>query len=199
MENIKKAIKNRRSYYSISDKSPVSNKELKELIDFALLHVPSPFNSQSARIVLLLNENHTKLWNIVTEEIAKNTSEESFKKSKLKIDNCFKAGYGTVLFFEDQNVVKDLQKRFPLYKDNFPIWSEQSSAMHQFVIWTLLEEMGFGASLQHYNPLIDKEVGKTWDIDPQWKLIAQMPFGIPLEEPNEKDFNSLEHRSIVFE
>lgn len=73
----------------------------------------------------------------------------------------FKAGYGTVLFFEDQSIVKSLQEQFALYADNFPIWSQQTSGMHQLVVWTALEGEGLGATLQHYNPLIDDEVKKN--------------------------------------
>jgi len=40
----------------------------------------------------------------------------------------------------------------------------------------MLEDAGLGASLQHYNPLIDQETAETWDINPDWKLLAQMPF-----------------------
>ncbi len=75
--------------------------------------------------------------------------------------NSFASGYGTILYFEDMSVVEDLQKQFALYKDNFPVWSQQSSAMHQFVIWTSLEIEGFGASLQHYNELIEEDVKKN--------------------------------------
>ena len=39
------------------------------------------------------------------------------------------------------------------------------------------KDAGFGASLQHYNPLIDEAVAKQWHINPNWKLIAEMPFG----------------------
>ena len=31
--------------------------------------------------------------------------------------------------------------------------------MLQLVVWTALEAEGLGATLQHYNPLIDDEVG----------------------------------------
>ena len=62
------------------------------------------------------------------------------------------------MYFEDQVVVEGLQEQFALYKDNFPIWSLQSSGMLQFTIWTSLEAEGLGASLQHYNPLIDEQV-----------------------------------------
>ena len=61
-------------------------------------------------------------------------------------------------------------------------------------VWTSLEIEGFGASLQHYNPLIDDEVRKTWDILRDWKLIAQLPFGKPTAEPGDKDFSPLEER-----
>ena len=47
--------------------------------------------------------------------------------------------------------------------------------MHQFAIWTMLEDAGLGASLQHYNPLIDEKVQNEWKLNPNWKLIAQMP------------------------
>lgn len=106
----------------------------------------------------------------------------------------FKSGYGTVLFFEDEAEVKSLQKQFPLYAGNFPILSNQASWMHQLVIWAALESEGLGASLQHYNPLIDEEVKKEWNIPSNWKLIAQMPFGNPTLQPGEKKFQPIENR-----
>jgi len=66
--------------------------------------------------------------------------------------------------------------------------------MLQFVVWTALENEGFGATLQHYNPLIDEEVQQTWNVPSSWKLIAQMPFGKPTFEPGEKQFQPLEDR-----
>lgn len=110
----------------------------------------------------------------------------------------FRSGYGTILFFEDDAVIKSLQEQFELYKDNFPIWSQQSSGMLQFAIWTALELEGLGASLQHYNPLIDEAVKAEWNIPESWRLIAQMPFGNPTAEPGEKDFQPIEERVKVF-
>ena len=43
-----------------------------------------------------------------------------------------------------------------------------------------------GASLQHYNPLIDDEVRRVWNLSDDWKLIAQMPFGVPVAQPGFK-------------
>ena len=63
--------------------------------------------------------------------------------------------------------------------------------MHQLVVWTGLEAEGLGASLQHYNPLIDDEVKQEWNVPANWKLIAQMPFGNPTAAPGEKNSNHL--------
>ena len=114
------------------------------------------------------------------------------------IEHSFAAGYGTVLFFEDTDVVRGLQQQFPAYAGNFPVWSEQTSAMHQLAVWTMLEDAGLGASLQHYNPLIDDEVRKRWSLPGEWKLVAQMPFGTPAGEPGEKTFKPLDERIRVF-
>lgn len=70
--------------------------------------------------------------------------------------------------------------------------------MHQLVIWTALEEVGFGASLQHYNPIIDESVQEEWSLPSTWKLIAQMPFGKPTAEPGDKEFKPLEDRVKIF-
>lgn len=196
---LQQAIKDRRSYYSISDNSPLSNKEIKEIVDLAIKHVPSAFNSQSTRVVLLLGEHHKKLWDITKDELQKIISADAFAVTKEKIETSFQSGYGTVLFFEDQSVVKSLQEQFPSYSANFPVWSEHTSAMHQYAVWMMLEEAGFGASLQHYHPLINEGVAKTWDIHPEWKLVAQMPFGMPIGEPGKKEFKPLEDRSLIFE
>lgn len=122
--------------------------------------------------------------------------EENFSSTKQKIGS-FSAGYGTILYFDETNTTKSLQEQFPLYKDNFEVWAEHQNAMLQFVIWTALEDAGFGASLQHYNPLIDEEVKNTFQIPPSWRLIAQMPFGLPTSPAGEKEFLPLSERIIV--
>lgn len=192
------ALVHRRTYYSITNQSPVSDQEIQDIIDLAVKHVPSAFNSQSTRVVLLLGSSHQKLWSIVKGALKKIVPEEAFTKTVEKIDGSFACGYGTVLFFEDQAVVKGLQEAFPPYQDNFPGWSLQASAMHQLAVWVMLEEKGFGASLQHYNPLIDEEVRREWELPENWKLISEMPFGIPGNQPGEKEYKPLEGRVKVF-
>lgn len=197
-KELKEAFKLRRTYYTISNKSLVSDKEIEDIVNFAVTNVPSAFNSQSSRVVLLLGDNHKKLWNITKDILKKIVPAEAFPATEGKIDGAFAAGYGTVLYFEDQNVVKGLQEAFPAYADNFPIWSQHTSAMHQYAIWTMFEEAGFGASLQHYNPLIDEQVLSTWNLPSSWKLVAEMPFGVPTQDAGPKEFAPLDERVKVF-
>jgi len=191
------AVADRRSFYGISKEKVTSDEVINEVLQQAVKNTPSAFNSQSARVVLLLGKHHDKLWDITKESLRKIVPADNFGETEEKI-NSFGNGYGTVLFFEDTSVVETLQSQFALYKDNFPVWSQQSSGMHQYVVWTALEIEGFGASLQHYNELIEEQVKKEWNVPGNWKLISQMPFGKPVGKPDEKQFQSLEDRIKVF-
>ncbi|ACB83876.1 nitroreductase family protein [Natranaerobius thermophilus] len=195
--NFYTAVEKRRSIYGISKEAVISDDKIKKIIEHAVKFIPSAFNSQSGRVVLLLGEHHDKLWEIIKDILREKVSEKKFPKTEEKL-NSFKSGYGTVLFFEDQEPVQELQQKFPKYKDTFPIWSHHSSGMLQYVVWTALELEGFGASLQHYNPIIDDAVKKEWDIPENWELVSQMPFGKPTAPPGEKEFKPLDERIKVF-
>jgi predicted oxidoreductase (fatty acid repression mutant protein) len=190
-------VENRRSYYAIGKDIGVSFDDIKNTVEHSVKYVPSAFNSQSGRAVILVGEHHDKLWEIIRETLRKIVPSEAFASTDEKI-NSFKNGYGTVMFFEETEIVKGLQEAFPLYKDNFPLWSTQSSGMLQFTVWAALEELGLGASLQHYNPLIDDEVLSTWNLPKSWKLMSQMPFGNRLAEPGAKEFSPLDTRVKIF-
>ena len=197
-KKLKDAIKDRRTYYQLQNSSPVSDQEIQSILEHVLLYAPSSFNSQSARMLLLLGDNHTKMWEITKDELKKvSKSEEAFKSTEEKVNTSFASGYGTVLFFEDQTVIKGLQGSLPSMAEKFTQWSEHSSGIAQILTWIGLESVGLGASLQHYNPLIDEAVRKEWSINEDWKLIAQMPFGLPAGEPGEKTHVKLEERLVV--
>ncbi|MBP1639739.1 MAG: nitroreductase [Bacteroidetes bacterium] len=190
-------VEQRRSYYGIGKEAVVSDEKIKEIIEHAVKYTPSAFNSQSARVILLLGAQHNKLWSMTKEILRKIVPAENFGATEEKI-NSFGNGYGTVLFFEDNNVIDALQNQYPPYAHNFPVWSQQSNGMHQFVVWSSLEAEGFGASLQHYTELIEEEVKKEWHVAASWKLIAQMPFGKPTFEPDEKPFQPLKERVLIY-
>lgn len=182
MTEAKNLYQNRRSVYALGKNLPISEQEVLEIIDNAVKYSPSAFNSQTAHAVVLLGEDHQKLWDITFGELEKFLpNEETKAATKGKIDS-FAGAYGTILFFEDHDVVKGLQEQFPSYADNFPIWSEQSTGIASFAVWNALAEAGVGANIQHYNPVIDEKVVAEWNIPANLVLRAQMPFGEKLQE-----------------
>ena len=196
-QNFLKALENRRSIYGLGNKPRIPEEEILELVRRAVKASPSAFNSQGARVAVLLGEQHEKLWNDTLEILRGVAPADGFGKTEEKIHS-FRAGYGTVLFFEDQDVVSGFQRNFPLYRDNFPVWSLESAGMLQLAVWTALEAAGLGASLQHYNPLIDGKVRENWKFPQNWKLLAQMPFGTVAAAPGPKEFLPIDQRVKVF-
>ncbi|MFH7804109.1 nitroreductase family protein [Acinetobacter haemolyticus] len=180
-------MKQRRTIYAIGQNVPIAADQIEEIIKEVVRNSPSAFNSQTSRIVTLYGESHAKFWSIVRETLRKIVPEDSFASTNAKI-NSFAAGYGTVLFFEDQDAVKSLQEQFPLYAEHFPAWSEHSTGIAQFAVWASLAEQHIGASLQHYNPVIDDEVAATFDIPENWKLRAELVFGSIEVPAGEKTF-----------
>ncbi|WP_151957944.1 nitroreductase family protein [Acinetobacter guillouiae] len=180
-------IKQRRTIYAIGRDLSLDQTKIEEIIKDAIKHSPSSFNSQSSRAVILFGDSHVKFWTIVLETLRKIVPAEAFEGTSGKI-NSFIAGAGSVLFYEDLSVIKALQEQFPLYADNFPVWSEHSTGIAQFATWTALAEAGIGASLQHYNPIVDEEVAATFDVPADWKLRAQLVFGSIEAPAGEKTF-----------
>lgn len=190
-------IKQRRTIYAVGKNVALTPEQIESVIKEAVNHSPSAFNSQTSRIVTLFGESHLQFWNIVRETLRKIVPEAAFEGTNAKI-NSFAAGYGTVLFYEDQDVVKSLQEQFALYADNFPVWSEHSSAIAQFAVWTALSEQNIGASLQHYNPIVDTEIAEIFDIPANWKLRAQLVFGSIEAPAGEKTFMAEADRFKTF-
>lgn len=198
LKDLQQLAEKRRSIYALSEQLPVSNEEIVKLVEHAILHTPSAFNSQSARVVLLFGDDHKKLWDMTEETLrAVVGDEEKFKGTKDKIAS-FKAGAGTVLFFEDKAVVRSMQQAAPLYEDKFPVWAHQTNAMHQYVIWTALASLDIGANLQHYDPIIDQRVAEAWNIDANWELNAQLVFGAIEQPADDKEFQPVDARMKVF-
>ena len=190
-------IKQRRTIYAVGKNVALTPEQIESVIKEAVNHSPSAFNSQTSRIVTLFGESHLQFWNVVRETLRKIVPDAAFEGTNAKI-NSFAAGYGTVLFYEDQDVVKSLQEQFALYADNFPVWSEHSSAIAQFAVWTALSEQNIGASLQHYNPIVDAEIAEIFDIPANWKLGAQLVFGSIEAPAGEKTFMAEADRFKTF-
>ncbi len=189
-------VKARRSNYSITNKIDISDDELIKIIKDCVKHTPTAYNAQSPRVMLLLDKRHETFWNIVKEALKEIVPEDKFPRTEKKI-NSFKAGYGTILYFDDTKTTNDLGEKFPLYKQNFLRWAEQQNGMLQVNIWNALKTRNIGASLQHYNELIEEKIKQVFDIPQAWSLIAQMPFGNITEKPKEKEFIDIDKRFII--
>jgi predicted oxidoreductase (fatty acid repression mutant protein) len=159
---------------------------------------PSSFNSQEARILLLLGNNHKKLWKLIENKLIHISPKEKHKGIKAKISS-FSDGYGTILFFIDTEEIKSLEQKYNLYANNFMNWAYQSNAMLQYIIWTTLANNQIGASLQHYNPLVDNEIKREFNINDSWLLVAQMPFGGINSIPKAHKVTDLDNKLIVLE
>ncbi|MFC4651385.1 nitroreductase family protein [Lactococcus nasutitermitis] len=195
-----KTLENRRTIYALG-KNVEAEKAIatiKEAVRFS----PTAFNSQTGRVLILTGEAQDKLWGeIVATELkaameAQGAPESAWDSTKTKLEG-FKAAFGTALFFEDQAVVKGLQEQFALYAENFPVWSEQGSGIITVNAWTALSEIGLGANLQHYNPLIDEAVAKEWNIPENWKLRGQLVFGSIEAPAGDKTFVEDDERFII--
>lgn len=193
---IKESIKTRRSYYGISKESTISDEAIIELVKTAVDYVPSAFDCKSQTVLVLFGDKHDRLWDIAMEALRQTVPANHFSNTEQKIKS-FKAGYGTIIYCNNDAITKAFRENFPLYENRFPSWAEQANGMLQYTIWNLLESEGLGASLQHYDPLIDDEARKAFDIPQDWRIIAQMPFGIPVSQPNEKQFEPIENRMKI--
>jgi len=179
-------LQKRRTYYNLNKILPVSKSEVKRVVEEITELVPDAFNMKSARVIVVTDNKQNELWDGIYDVF-------EGKVPRDKIDG-FKADAGTILYFYDTEVVETLQKQFPLYADNFPVWANQANGMLQINIWTGLRELGIGANLQHYNPVIDSLVQEMFEIPKSWKLIAQMPFGGIVTEPEPKAKENIEER-----
>lgn len=184
--SILQSLEQRRSYYNINKNLPVDVETVENTIKKAVELVPDAFNSKSQRVVVALGEEQDKLWDNISEAFGGKVPAEKI--------GSFKNGAGTVLYFYDKSVVEGLQEKFPAYAHNFPVWANHANGMLQITVWTALRDLGIGASLQHYNPVIDEVVRKQFDLPENYVLLAQMPFGGIGQEPDPKPSEDINNR-----
>ncbi|KAF7365350.1 putative nitroreductase HBN1 [Mycena venus] len=194
-----KAVATRRTHYAITNKSSVPDAKIEAIIKEAVKHSPTSFNIQSSRVVLVIGAENTKLWKLITETVTKGLEGDHKTHVEGRLAG-FSAGYGSVLFFEDQKVIDDITVKFPVYTNEFPVWSTNAAGILQHVVWTSLTLEGLGASLQHYGakPEVAAAIHQAFDLPTTWTSTAIMPFGDPASPPGEKTFTPVEDRVKVF-
>jgi len=88
-------IKNRRTYYPLSKELTVTPARIQEIVKEAVQHVPSSFNSQSNRAVVLFGAEHEKFWDITTEILKAIVPEAQWESTAGRMA-MFKAAAGSV-------------------------------------------------------------------------------------------------------
>ena len=174
------AYARRRSIYALNGQ--VDFKQVQSIVEQCVTVTPSPFNVQSARVVLLTPAAHQALWSQL-KEVLRNLVRDEAKFAAgtgPKLDG-FRAAAGTVLYYIDDSKVAELQAKVPSYAVHFPTWAEHENAMLQYAVWSALAAQGIGANLQHYSPLADPIAAALAKVPASWRLIAQMPFGAPAQ------------------
>ncbi|KAL9618687.1 MAG: hypothetical protein Q9160_006654 [Pyrenula sp. 1 TL-2023] len=172
------AAAHRRTHYAITNTSPIPDSRIRSIVETTILNVPSAFNTQSTRILILFKADHERLWDIVAEELRPHVKDDdAWNNHSLPRLQGFRGGYATVIFLEDPPSLTSITQG--PYADKAPAWSEQTNAMHQYLVWLALDAEGLGGNLQHYNPLIDEKVKKTWGLPSEWEVKAQLVVGAP--------------------
>lgn len=106
-ETLKSLAQSRRTIYNLGKSLPPSttDSDIESLVHAAAQTVPSAFNTQSTRLVLLLHAEHERLWGDVAvralEEKLVNTglvSREMWEGQTVRKLEGFKGGVGTVRF-----------------------------------------------------------------------------------------------------
>lgn len=184
------AIANRHSIRSLASNPTRTRKDIEEIIAFAQ-HAPSAFNMQSSRLVILMGQSHQAFWQIVRDELSAIVTGD-FSETEKRLQG-FQHGDGTILFFEDEKLVAGFKEQLPTYASHFDDWSQQNHAIFMYAIWSAFTAENIAASIQHYNPLVDRAVKERWEIPDSYRLIAQMPFGDAAEEPTPTPRELLSH------
>lgn len=186
----------RRSVYALNDSLPISDDKLTKLVEKCLLNCPTAFNAQSARLVILFGDKHQTYWNMVRESLAKVAEASKLDSALNRLENFAKA-YGTIVFYEDTDVLEEMTEKFADYADKMDNWLQQSNAILEYMIWQCLAENKIGASLQHYGNLVEQEAKNEYDLPERWQWVAEMPFGGIAAPAGEKTFEPVEKRLKV--
>ena len=126
-KTVQQMFAKRRTNYTLGKDVTLPQEEITARIEAVVREVPSAFNMQSGRIIIAYGSAHDKIWQITKDTLRAVVPAEAFANTEKKIDS-FAAAYGTILYYDDTDVVKKLQEQFPLYAANFPTWASRPTA-----------------------------------------------------------------------
>ena len=198
MSTFVELVGKRRSIYALGTNSEYSKKEITDRIRKVVKQVPSAFNSQTTRVVVLFDEANNKFWDHIYN-VQKDILEGDMWDMMSGIITGAKSGIGTVLFFEDL----DAAKKMPTQGTRTEAYKQNNNANAQYAVWLALAEMDLGATLQHFNvgyeQGFDKVTREMFNLPETYEMIAQIPFGSVEQEAGEKEHIDADVQVKVFD
>ncbi|WP_428910585.1 nitroreductase family protein [Niallia sp. Krafla_26] len=198
MSTFVELVEKRRSVYVLGTDSQYSKKEITDRIREVVKQVPTAFNSQTTRVVVLFDEANNKFWDHIYD-VQKDILEGDMWDLMSGVMTGAKNGIGTVLFFEDL----DAAKKMPTQGTRTEAYKQNNNANAQYAVWLALAEIGLGASLQHFNigyeQGFDKATREMFNLPETYEMIAQMPFGSVEQEIGEKEHIDADVQVKVFD
>lgn len=191
-------VKKRRSIYALGKNSKYSKQQIEDRIREVVQQVPTAFNSQTTRVVVLFDEANIKFWDHIYD-VQKDVLEGETWDMMSGIITGAKNGIGTVLFFEN----KDEVEKMPARGVRQEAYKQNNNANAQYAVWLALAEMDLGASLQHFNvgyeQGFDKGTKEMFNLPESYEMLAQMPFGSVEQEAGVKEHINTNVQVKVFD
>ena len=178
----------RRSTYVTGKNTDLSQEEISRAIREAAKNVPTAFNSQTSRLVVVFDDANERVWKEIYN-VQKDVLDEATWGMMGPVIEGAGQGVGTILFFEDRDAVKE---NIPADEHRQNLYKQDNSSNHQYAAWLTLAELGLGGTLQHFNigyeEGFDKVIRDLLDLPESYEMIAQMPFGSIEQEYEAKDY-----------
>lgn len=187
MSELKKLMEKRRTSYALGKNTDFSQEEIVAAVRDTIKNVPSAFNSQTTRAVVIFDEANKKFWQHIYDVQKDVLPEQMWEMMSGVMEGARDNAIGTVLFFEDRDAIEVM----PANDERKATYKEHNAAIAQYALWLRFTEMNLGASLQHFNlgydQGFDKATREMFDLPDSFEMIAQMPFGSIEAPAGEKD------------
>ncbi|MDO5457376.1 MAG: nitroreductase family protein [Atopococcus tabaci] len=188
MSNFTDLQAKRRSTYVIGKNTDLSKEEITEALREAAKNVPSSFNSQTTRLILVFDDANERVWKEI-HDVQKDVLDGAVWERMSGVIQGAGQGVGTILFFEDRDAVKE---NIPAAESQQNLYKQHNDAFQQYSAWLALTELGLGGTLQHFNigyeQGFDKVFRELLNLPESYEMVAQMPFGSIEQEYEAKDY-----------
>ncbi|KAK7194247.1 hypothetical protein NESM_000339500 [Novymonas esmeraldas] len=198
------ALGARRSVYHVNKLLPLSAEEVCTLVKAAVRaaeRLSADDVPHSTRVVLLLGSAHDAFWDLVADQIHRVASPATAAVGAAKVDHSMKAAAVTLLFYSDTRVESSIAARLTRLghdgDDMAAVMGTRGVAAAEMAVWTALACAGIGATLHHYNVLVEQLVTQQLQLPPWWRMQSQMPLGGVARPPDAKSYAPMEDRCIV--